>query len=166
MSKVLIFVARRDSRRVRLSVWWAKERMLEERPRTEATYTKLDTARAYLDTAMENHTLRRGTWSNSMAILQLIVVPFIILNTLGVLGGAIWLAILGQWSLLGVGLLSMFFSATVIGIVTMPGTGITLLGAPLFGKRAWFLAFPFILAGSIYTAAVIAAWCLAVYLSY
>jgi hypothetical protein len=97
-----------------------------------------------------------------MVIFQLIAVPFMILNVFGVLGGAIWLAILGQWSLLGIGLLSMFFSSTVIGIATMPGTGIALLATPFLEKRAWFLGFPFILAGKIYIAAVITAWCLAV----
>lgn len=98
----------------------------------------------------------------TFAILQIISEPLIILNVFGGLGGAIWLAILGQWSLLGIGILSMFFSARVIGIATMPGTGIALLGAPFLEKRAWLLGFLFLLAGSIFEACVIAAWCLAV----
>jgi hypothetical protein len=83
-----------------------------------------------------------------MAALQILVLPFMILNFFGVGGGAIWLAILGKWSLLGIGLLSIFFSAFVIGFATMPGTLITMGAAPFLGRRLWFLGFPFVVAGS------------------
>lgn len=94
-----------------------------------------------------------------MAVLRLLTIPFAILNFFGVLGGAIWLAILGKWTLLGIGLASMFISATALGLVLMPGTLVSMLAMPFFGRRVWFLGFPFVLAGSVYTNAVVGVWC-------
>jgi hypothetical protein len=82
-----------------------------------------------------------------------------VLNIFGVAVGVIWLVIIGKWVVLGVGLLSMFFSASVIGFVLIPGTLINLVAAPFLGKRLWFVGFPFLLAGSIYSDAIIGAWC-------
>jgi hypothetical protein len=97
-----------------------------------------------------------------MAALQILTFPFMLLNIFGVLAGAIWLAIIGQWAVLGIGLLSMCLSAPVIGFALMPGTLINLAAAPFLGTRLWFLGFPFLLAGSIYSAAIIGAWCFGV----
>jgi hypothetical protein len=97
-----------------------------------------------------------------MAALQILILPFMLLNILGVLAGAIWLAIIGQWSVLGIGLLSMFLSAPVIGFALMPGALLTMAAAPFLGTRLWFLGFPFLLAESIYSNAIISAWCFGV----
>lgn len=97
-----------------------------------------------------------------MAALEILVFPFMLLNIFGVLAGAIWLAIIGKWAALGIGLLSMCFSASVVGFALMPGTLINLAAAPFFGKRLWFLGFPFLLAGTIYDYAIVAAWCFGV----
>jgi len=97
--------------------------------------------------------------------MGILVVPFQILNVFGVLGGAIWLAILGKWSVLGIGLLSMFSSAFFVGFALLPGGLIQMGAVPFLGKRRlWFLGFPFVLAGSIYSYAIIGAWCLVVVL--
>jgi hypothetical protein len=98
-----------------------------------------------------------------MAVLQILVLPFMILNVFGVLSGAIWLAVLGKWSVLGIGLLGMFGAASSIGLALLPGALINMTAVPFLGKRRlWFLGFPFLLARSIYSDAVIGAWCLAV----
>jgi hypothetical protein len=97
-----------------------------------------------------------------MAFLQLIQTFFMTLNIFGVLAGAIWLAIIGKWSLLGVGVASMFFSAWMIGFAMMPGALLAMASAPFLGKRLWFLGFPFLLAESIYSNAIIAVWCFGV----
>jgi hypothetical protein len=94
-----------------------------------------------------------------MIVLQLLVLPFAILNIFGVLSGAIWLGILGKWSLLGLGVASMFVSTMALGLITLPGTLVSLFAAPFLGRRAWFLGFPFVLAGSIYTIAIVGLWC-------
>jgi hypothetical protein len=97
-----------------------------------------------------------------VAALALLSFPFMILNTLGVLDGAVWLAILGQRSVLLVGVLSMLFSTSVAGFALMPGFLISMAAAPFLGKRLWLLGFPFLLAGSIYSEAIVGAWCFGV----
>jgi hypothetical protein len=97
-----------------------------------------------------------------MAFLQLIQSFFMMLNMFGVIAGAIWLAIIGKWSLLGFGVVSMFCSAWLIGFAMMPGALLAMASAPFMGKRLWFLGFPFLLVESIYSNAIIAIWCLGV----
>jgi hypothetical protein len=84
------------------------------------------------------------------------------LNLFGVLTGAILLAVLGKWSLLGVGLIGMFFSSSVIGFALMPGTLINLAAFPFIGKRIWFLGFPFLVMGAIYSNVIVGVWCVGV----
>jgi hypothetical protein len=97
-----------------------------------------------------------------MAALQLLTIPFAALNSFGVLGGAVWLAILGKWSVLGIGVACMFLSALALRLALLPGTLISMIAIPFFGRRFWFLGFPFILAGSVYSNAIIGIWCLLV----
>jgi hypothetical protein len=92
-----------------------------------------------------------------MAALKLLVLLFQMLNTFGVVVGAIWLATLGEWSALGIGVLSMLISSSVVGFALMPGFLINLAAAPFLGKRLWFLGFPFLLAGAIYSEAIVGA---------
>ncbi len=97
-----------------------------------------------------------------MGALKFFSFFFMILNIFGVLGSALWLVIIGKWSVLGIGLLSMFFSSSVVGFALMPGFLINAAGVPFMGKRLWFLGFPFLLAGSIYSDAIVGAWCFGV----
>jgi hypothetical protein len=97
-----------------------------------------------------------------MASLKLLTFVFQILNVFGVLAGAIWLVILGEWSVLGVGLLSIFFSASIIGWALMPGFLLSMAASPFMGRRLWMLGFPFLLAAALYDDAVVGAWCLGV----
>jgi hypothetical protein len=94
-----------------------------------------------------------------MAVLELLVLPFAILNILAGLSGAIWLAILGKWWLLAMGAAGMVVSAMALGLVLMPGMLVSVLAAPFLGRRHWYLGFPFVLAGSIYSNAVVGLWC-------
>ena len=94
-----------------------------------------------------------------MAILESLVLALAILNILAGLSGAIWLAILGKWSLLAVGAVGMVVSAMALGLVLMPGMLVSMLAAPFLGRRTWFLGFPFVLAGSIYSNAIVGLWC-------
>jgi hypothetical protein len=54
----------------------------------------------------------------------------------------------------------MFFSASIIGFVLIPGTLINLVAFPFIGKRLWFLGFPFLVFGAIYSDLIVGAWCL------
>jgi hypothetical protein len=98
---------------------------------------------------------------------QLLAIPFAALNYFGFFCGAVWLAILGKWGLLGIGIVSTFISAAGLALVLIPGTlaammALPFLDRPLWSLVLWLLGFPFILTGSIYTAVVIGAWCLSV----
>jgi len=54
-------------------------------------------------------------------IITALMLPLMILNTIGGIVGAIWLAFLGEWSLLGMGLLYMMAGAFLISFALLPG---------------------------------------------
>jgi len=64
-------------------------------------------------------------------IVEILSVPIIILNILGGIVGGIWLAILGKWGLIGIGVLLMFFSHWILSILIM-------LDMPIAGIAAYF----------------------------
>jgi len=81
---------------------------------------------------------------------------------LGGIVSGIWLAILGQWGVIGVGLLVAFAGAFALSLLLMPGLIFAAPAAMLVehGKRI-----PAYLIGSlsvIYTLLVMTAWCLAI----
>jgi hypothetical protein len=78
--------------------------------------------------------------------------------------GAVWLAILGKWSLLGIGIASMFLSAWALPVAFIPGRARRHPCNAVLRPPRLVLGFPFILVGSIYTIAVVGAWCLFVVL--
>jgi hypothetical protein len=55
------------------------------------------------------------------AILGLISIPVKLLNFGGGIVGGIWLAMLGKWGLLGLGVASMFISSFGLALALMPG---------------------------------------------
>jgi hypothetical protein len=61
------------------------------------------------------------------ALLQVLMVPLVVLNIFGAIVSGIWLAVLGQWGAIGIGLLAMFVSSFVLGIAMLPQLAI---GAP------------------------------------
>ena len=68
-------------------------------------------------------------------ILNLLSVPIMFLNIgSGIIGG-IWLAILGKWSLLGIGLLFSFTSHWLFALLMLPGLPLAALGVYLYEKR-------------------------------
>lgn len=54
-------------------------------------------------------------------IIEILCVPIMILNFTGGIVGGIWLAILGEWKLIGIGVLLVFTSHWVLSILLMPG---------------------------------------------
>jgi hypothetical protein len=55
------------------------------------------------------------------ALFLLLFAPFLILNFFGGVVGGIWLAVLGEWRLLGIGIAYMICGAFLAGILMLPG---------------------------------------------
>jgi len=53
-------------------------------------------------------------------IIEILSLPIMILNMVGGIIGGIWLAILGEWGLIGIGILLMFTSHWILAILMMP----------------------------------------------
>lgn len=85
--------------------------------------------------------------------------PLMILNVLGGITSGIWLALLGDWRTLGVGVSAFLVSTLILGIALMPSL---LLAAPAayFGEKGRMLGVTLFGALSgLYTLAVITIWC-------
>jgi hypothetical protein len=54
-------------------------------------------------------------------ILEILVIPIMILNFASGIVGGIWLAFLGEWKLIGIGVLLMIASPWFLSILMMPG---------------------------------------------
>jgi len=80
-------------------------------------------------------------------------------NALGGIVAGIWLAILGEWSMIGWGFGFMFFSVWGLSLAMMPGFIFALPVAYLYERGHKVLASPFILLGILYNVAVITIWC-------
>jgi len=91
--------------------------------------------------------------------INLAALPVMAMNFLGGIIGFIWLAILGKWSLIGVGFLLMFAGVFIISIALLPG--IIFSGPAAFfvsrNKMAPFYFFGFV--ATAYTMLVLTVWC-------
>lgn len=85
-----------------------------------------------------------------------------LLNTFGGIASGIWLALLGEWWAVGVGLLALF-SPPLLGLVLAPGLVLLAPANMLLNKQRPFFAFPLLLLGYAYTCAVISAWCIFIF---
>lgn len=96
------------------------------------------------------------------ALLALIAIPLFLFNMLGGIVGAVWLGILGDWKLLGIGFAAMVGAGFGLSLALIPG--LAFLAPAALARRA---DSPLLLISSalssIYTLAVISAWCLAVF---
>jgi hypothetical protein len=93
------------------------------------------------------------------AIFSLLVVPIAILNFGGGIVGAIWLAVLGQWSLIGIGLAATIFSTMLLGIVLMPGLIFAAPAAVAFDKGHYVVGILLGAISALWTYIVIVVWC-------
>jgi len=85
--------------------------------------------------------------------------PFFILNMLGGVVAAIWLAILGQWGAIGIGVAVMFGAHFAIAIAMMPQIALGMPSAWLLEKGYRVLGAIFALPALIYLYALITFWC-------
>lgn len=77
------------------------------------------------------------------ALTILLNIPLMMLNLLGGLVSGVWLAILGEWSILLSGIAIMMLGTFVLSIALLPSIGLGMLGIGLLerGSRAGFLLF-------------------------
>lgn len=92
-------------------------------------------------------------------LLNALSIPLALINLLGGIVSGIWLAVLGEWGSIGWGFVFLFGGAIAISLAMLPGL---LVMAPVAyfhdkGPKAAFYLFGFL--GSLYTIAVITAWC-------
>jgi hypothetical protein len=93
------------------------------------------------------------------AVITALSIPLMILNMLGGVVAGIWLAILGQWGIIGAGILIIFVSTNILGLIIMPSL---LLTAPavLCGEKGNTIGMVcFGALSNLYILAVITAWC-------
>jgi hypothetical protein len=92
-------------------------------------------------------------------LLGAITLPFVILNVLGGVVSGIWLAVLGAWGSIGVGLVFAFGGVGLITIALMPGVFLFLGPASIAENKnkTAFLVFGFL--GALWTMLVMTAWC-------
>jgi hypothetical protein len=68
-------------------------------------------------------------------ILEILTIPILILNMLGGIIGGIWLAFLGEWRLILIGILLVFTSHFYLSILMLPGLLFVPIGVHFFEKK-------------------------------
>lgn len=91
-------------------------------------------------------------------VLAALVIPFVLLNLLGGIVGGLWLAILGEWSAIFLGLAIFFFGAFAASLMLLPGIAVGGIGAIALQKGNSFIGWSFLLLASPWTFVVIVGW--------
>ena len=94
------------------------------------------------------------------ALIAMLILPLTLLSLLGDIISGIWLAILGEWGVIGYGIAVLVFSPFVLSFVMMPAIMLYNLSFPLLEKGKTLLALPFVLLGQLYIYGLITGWCL------
>lgn len=94
-----------------------------------------------------------------MAVITTLSVPLVALNLLGGAVSGIWLAVIGDWHAVGLGVLCLVVSASTMDFALIPTM---LFAAPAIafaqrGKTFGLLCFSFL--SSLYTLGLVTAWC-------
>ena len=98
------------------------------------------------------------------ALFGLLAIPIIILNSVGGIAAAIWLAVLGDWAVLLGGIVAMAAATFLIGIALIPGTLFLMPSVAALERGKVILG---VLIGSIaalWTYAIIVFWCVGSFL--
>ena len=92
-------------------------------------------------------------------IIELLTTPIMFMNMFSGIIGGIWLAIIGEWSLIGFGLILLFTSHWYLMLLMLPGMAITAIAVP-FIKRQNPLQYFFGYLSQLYTNILIVGWCI------
>ena len=94
-----------------------------------------------------------------LASIKALLIPLMILNSLGGIVSAVWLLLLGEWRLIVAGLLVSLAGNFCLRIAFLPSV---LIGAPalyLASKEKWTISNILMLPSILYINAVMTAWC-------
>jgi hypothetical protein len=98
------------------------------------------------------------------ALLTALMVPLMLLNLLGGIVSLIWLAFLGQWSTIFLGLLIGFTGAFLVSVLLLPGIGLAGLGSVAFERGNKAIGGLLVLLSAPWTPLVILVWEVAIFL--
>jgi hypothetical protein len=96
------------------------------------------------------------------ALFTALAIPFIVVNMFGGIVGGVWLAFQGQWWTIGLGFLVMLIGTWPLMIAMMPGLLLAAPGMYFTSRNMPLAATFFVFLNSLYTNAVVTAWCLGV----
>jgi hypothetical protein len=71
-------------------------------------------------------------------IIEILSVPIIFMSAAGSIIGGIWLAILGEWLLIGIGIFLVFTSHYILSILMMPSIPIGMIAMRFYEKKNRF----------------------------
>lgn len=91
-------------------------------------------------------------------MFSLLVVPFMLFNMLGGIVAGIWLALLGEWKTIFLGLILTFMSKWIVSIVLIPAFGIATLGAAAVERGNKIIGWTLLLLQSPWTPIVVIVW--------
>lgn len=97
-------------------------------------------------------------------LIRVSSVPIIFCDLIGCIGSVIWLMVLGEWGILGYGLLAMIISSFLISFALIPGLLLAVPAMSFLEKDNKLGGYFFGFLGSIYTISVMSAWCILVLL--
>jgi hypothetical protein len=105
----------------------------------------------------ETITERAGTVL--LGVISVLSLPVMLLNFGGGIVGGIWLLILGNWALLGSGLLSMLISSLALSLALAPGLLFSGPGVLALGRRQYVIGSIALLLENLWTFVVMIVWC-------
>ncbi len=94
--------------------------------------------------------------------LSVLAIPLGVINMFGGIVSGIWLAILGEWGLIGYGILALILSGMGIGLAMMPGMIFAAPAVIMLEKGNKLGGYFFGFLSSLYTIIVLVAWCILV----
>ncbi len=93
------------------------------------------------------------------AVLEAISIPLMFLNLLGGVVSGVWLAIIGEWGTIGLGIVFFIGSTMLLGIALMPSV-LLMFPAARFAEKGQMAGLMFFGAlSSIYVLTLITIWC-------
>jgi hypothetical protein len=93
------------------------------------------------------------------ALLAIFQIPIFLLNFFGFIGSAVWLLLIGEWRSVVIGVIISMVAPTLLGLALFPGIALA-APATYFAKKGLTIGvYGAGLLASMYTYALIGAWC-------